>query len=180
MQHLEGSGVPLLYIGCTVLNPLNPELNPICYLLALLGAHHFLHVSRIRVKGSRPSPYRAVNTFHFGYKNQSVYAVSGTSRCLFSDKYKTHKYSLDSMYNCWMLNCWCITQPVGFKRLRISYLMFEKISGKDMSRHLSTVKYNYFIALLHQTPFRFPFSGNARTEEVLPKQNSMESSSIIH
>ena len=33
-----------------VLNPLNAELNPICYLLALLGAHHFLHVSRIRVK----------------------------------------------------------------------------------------------------------------------------------
>ena len=32
------------------LNPLNPELNPICYLLALLGANHFLHVSRIRVK----------------------------------------------------------------------------------------------------------------------------------
>jgi hypothetical protein len=31
------------------LNPLNPELNPICYLLALL-AHHFLHVSKIRVK----------------------------------------------------------------------------------------------------------------------------------
>ena len=33
-----------------IINPLNPELNPICYLLALLGAHHFLHVSRIRVK----------------------------------------------------------------------------------------------------------------------------------
>ena len=32
------------------INPLNPELNPIYYLLALLGAHHFLHVSRIRVK----------------------------------------------------------------------------------------------------------------------------------
>ena len=30
-------------------NALNAELNPICYLLALL-AHHFLHVSRIRVK----------------------------------------------------------------------------------------------------------------------------------
>jgi len=30
-------------------NPLNPELNPICYLLALL-AQNFLHVSRIRVK----------------------------------------------------------------------------------------------------------------------------------
>ena len=33
-----------------VINPLKPELNPICYLLALLGAQHFLHVSRIRVK----------------------------------------------------------------------------------------------------------------------------------
>ena len=31
-------------------SPLKPELNPIRYLLALLGAHHFLHVSRIRVK----------------------------------------------------------------------------------------------------------------------------------
>ena len=31
-------------------NPLNAELNPICCFLALLGAHHFLHVSRIRVK----------------------------------------------------------------------------------------------------------------------------------
>jgi hypothetical protein len=30
-------------------NTLSPELNLICYLLALL-AHHFLHVSRIRVK----------------------------------------------------------------------------------------------------------------------------------
>ena len=34
---------------CAWLNPLNPELNPICYLLALL-AHHFLHVSRIMVQ----------------------------------------------------------------------------------------------------------------------------------
>jgi hypothetical protein len=32
------------------LNTLNAELNPICHLLALLGAHHILHVSRIRVK----------------------------------------------------------------------------------------------------------------------------------
>ena len=38
-----------LILNCS-LNPLNPELNPICYLLALLGAHNFLHVSRVRVK----------------------------------------------------------------------------------------------------------------------------------
>jgi len=31
-------------------NSLNAELNPICPLLALFGAHHILHVSRIRVK----------------------------------------------------------------------------------------------------------------------------------
>jgi hypothetical protein len=37
-------GIPIVF------NPLNPELNPICYLLALLEAHYFLHVSRMRVK----------------------------------------------------------------------------------------------------------------------------------
>jgi hypothetical protein len=33
-----------------VIKPLNAKLNPICHLLALLGAHHILHVSRIKVK----------------------------------------------------------------------------------------------------------------------------------
>jgi len=32
------------------LNPLNAELNFICHLLVLLGAHPILHISRIRVK----------------------------------------------------------------------------------------------------------------------------------
>jgi len=40
------------------INPLNTELNPICHLLALLGAHHFLHVSRIRVKNVAYKPKR--------------------------------------------------------------------------------------------------------------------------
>jgi len=35
---------------CTYFNPLNAELNLICHLLALLGAHHILHISGIRVK----------------------------------------------------------------------------------------------------------------------------------
>ena len=45
-------GVGLFYLASAVdgVNPLNPELNSFCYLLVLLGAHHFLHVSRIRVK----------------------------------------------------------------------------------------------------------------------------------
>ena len=33
-----------------ILNPLHAKLNPICHLLALLGGHHIIHVSRIRVK----------------------------------------------------------------------------------------------------------------------------------
>jgi len=32
------------------LNPLNAEINPTCHLLALLGPHHILHISRKRVK----------------------------------------------------------------------------------------------------------------------------------
>ena len=31
------------------INPLNAESNPICHLLALLGAHHIFHVSGLRV-----------------------------------------------------------------------------------------------------------------------------------
>jgi hypothetical protein len=49
-EFCNGEGVSLLRGAGCFFNPLNPELNPICYLLALLGAHHFLHVSRIRVK----------------------------------------------------------------------------------------------------------------------------------
>jgi len=40
----------ILHTSRVRVNPLKPELNPMCYLLALLGAHHFLHVSRIGVK----------------------------------------------------------------------------------------------------------------------------------
>jgi hypothetical protein len=39
-------------INIYLLNPLNAELNSICHLLALLGAHHILHIGRIRVKRS--------------------------------------------------------------------------------------------------------------------------------
>jgi hypothetical protein len=38
---------------CLAINHLNAELNPTCHLLALLEAHHILHVSRLRVKYDR-------------------------------------------------------------------------------------------------------------------------------
>ena len=46
----KGLSRPVICTSHIIINPLKPELNPICYLLALLGAHYFLHVSRIRVK----------------------------------------------------------------------------------------------------------------------------------
>jgi hypothetical protein len=42
------------------INPLNAELNPICHLLVLLGAHPILHISRIRVNAVKTNPINAV------------------------------------------------------------------------------------------------------------------------
>ena len=42
------------------INPLNAELNPICHLLALVGAHHIPHVRRVRVKQTVYIPGQAL------------------------------------------------------------------------------------------------------------------------
>jgi hypothetical protein len=47
---LEDLGVDGRIILKCIFNPLNAQLNPICHLLALFGAHHILHVGRIMVK----------------------------------------------------------------------------------------------------------------------------------
>ena len=49
-------------------NPLNAELNPICHLLALVGAHHIVHVSWVRVNTNRFLPVNH-NTILFGYND---------------------------------------------------------------------------------------------------------------
>ena len=41
--------MPIYFTSFFSLNPLKTKLNPICHFLALLGAHHILHVSRVRV-----------------------------------------------------------------------------------------------------------------------------------
>ena len=40
----------IVFTFWVLLNPLNADLNPICHLLELLGAHHILHVGKITVK----------------------------------------------------------------------------------------------------------------------------------
>ena len=61
-----------------------------------------LWTKRIWVMEGR-SPYRAVNTLHFGYKTQSVNDVSGERYCLFWNPYKTHKFNVISMQNFWIV-----------------------------------------------------------------------------
>jgi hypothetical protein len=55
-------------------NPLNAELNLICHLLALLGAHPILHVSRVRVKGKfiNATNLPHSNNFKDGRKKRTV------------------------------------------------------------------------------------------------------------
>ena len=51
----------ILHVSRIRFNPLNTELNPMCQLLVLLGAHHIFHVSVLRVK----TKYRS-------FKNEST------------------------------------------------------------------------------------------------------------
>jgi hypothetical protein len=62
-----------LTISAPSINPPNTELNLICHLLALLEAHHILHVSRIRVKNL--SSYLTNNKICLLYKNWPFIAL---------------------------------------------------------------------------------------------------------
>ena len=59
-------------------NPFNAELNPICHFMALLGAHHILHVSRVRVKELNISELWSFKEFRFRLSEmRSVRGVLG-------------------------------------------------------------------------------------------------------
>jgi len=60
----------------SLINPLNARLNPICHLLALLGAHHILHVSRIRV-----------NTKHFNQLHIVLFTLPHIRHILYTPQH---------------------------------------------------------------------------------------------
>jgi hypothetical protein len=68
-------------------NPLNVELNPIRHLLALAGAHHFVHVSRVRVK----------RTYGFRFCKLLCAYVLDKKKCCESQVYTTKDISLFSL-----------------------------------------------------------------------------------
>ena len=102
------------------------RLNPDYMLKTFFSKTHFNPLkTKHQLLHLKPQSVPRCKHFSSRYKNQSVYAVSGTSRCLFSDKYKTHKYSVGRAYSCWMLNYWCITWPVGFKSLILLIVSYD-------------------------------------------------------
>jgi len=64
-----------------MINPLNAKLNPIFHFLALLGAHHILHVSRIRDKtrligGEMKTMYVILVGIHVALMTRSIFFCS--------------------------------------------------------------------------------------------------------
>jgi len=76
--------------------------------------------------------------------------LSGTSRCLFWDKYKTHKYSVGRAYNCWMLNLLVHHVTRRFLKVhtdrQVSHIPFCRMWMRplDLSVHL----YNFVSSVL--------------------------------
>ena len=69
------------------INPLNAELNPICHLLALSGAHHILHVSRVRVN----------SMLHYTVTLHALHNLSFS--CTITFTFNSHKTTVEILYN---------------------------------------------------------------------------------
>ena len=54
---------------------------------------------------------------------------------------------MGGMYNCWMLNCWCITWPVGFKRLKLFFILNLLGSGMTSAKKSPSTSYKIYSCL---------------------------------
>jgi len=79
-EYIQNEADKVQVVSNITFNPLNPELNPICYFLALL-AHHFLHVSRIMVKSL---PFRLIMSYIYG---AHILDVSGSHTTTHHSRY---------------------------------------------------------------------------------------------
>jgi hypothetical protein len=97
------------------INPLNAELNLICHLLALLGAHHILHISRIRVKNYNLGTYCCRQLREEG-------AVAGPSQSFFT-------FVLLNV-SCFLFVCLRVQISLPYTRMGSQYIiyLFLKIS----------------------------------------------------
>jgi len=91
-----------------IINPLNAEINSICHLLVLLGAHPILQISRIRVNIQYYEPmYPTTQALHkkLSYCTLTVYSFVSFATCALTgaklrspglrvrnQTHKTHKY----------------------------------------------------------------------------------------
>ena len=78
-----------------MINPLNAELNPICHLLALLGAHHILHVSSVRVKMDDVRSLECsctvqISAFHSSVTERNYRTVQGITELHVNNLITTH------------------------------------------------------------------------------------------
>ena len=71
-----------------LINPLNAELNPICHLLALLGARHTFHVSGLRVN---THTFPACKERH---KIQTAHSVPSNTQISQGTRYRQHTQCL--------------------------------------------------------------------------------------
>ena len=91
---------PYFPIHCTI-NPLNTELNPICHLLALLGAHNILHVNRVgvNVKFGKRFTYDAVEYSNIYISNEMQrYTVYFIWKLLYSGGTTIHHQERKQLY----------------------------------------------------------------------------------
>ena len=117
------------------LNPLNAELNPICHLLALVGAHHILHISRVRVKNE------SIYSFHNFLENPPIFTKLHWRSFLlhfplpFSfSRFIPLKYlEISSVVN-WNSVLYSLNQTVHIIRLILALLQFQSHNDFSFSR----------------------------------------------
>ena len=125
----------VLVLSFAKFNPLNTELNPICHLLALLGAHHIFHVSWLRVKLVISNFRRVLNTVRF---------ILGNWVILYADPYLSPSFLLPVLFSSQTFSC--INTPAFLSSSHTSYhlpMKMEQIECSETSAYKIETPGNY-------------------------------------